>query len=307
VLAQTYTDFELTVVDDGSTDDSGLFVYNSSFPVRYIKQNNLGPGAARNNGVTETTSEFVAFLDADDEWHPRFLENSIALLDILSNESVAAVFSGYFEGPKHLVTERRWRAAGLETGIVTLTPKTPAPYVISLLNYMNAWSMVMRRDAFERNGGFYAKDKCIYAEDSYLWLKVLMREESIFIHFIPLVWWHNEDSGLSKNLTGMRPIEPFLSDSLGLRVNTPTHMLSVLDEVLALRAAKTAAVLSFWGQWQTAQHLLQVFPARRNARQKIVIAAKLAANPLGALAGSMARFVLATRRASNVRATTLSK
>lgn len=79
VFAQTYRNFEVIVVDDGSTDDSGLIA--QSFPdVSYIHQTNQGVAAARNHGIEAARGEFFAFLDQDDLWTPDKLKLQIDYL-----------------------------------------------------------------------------------------------------------------------------------------------------------------------------------------------------------------------------------
>ena len=80
VLAQNFRDFELIVVDDGSTDDtaSELASYGSS--IRVISKPNGGMSSARNAGIAQAGGEFVAFLDADDWWLPSKLERQVALM-----------------------------------------------------------------------------------------------------------------------------------------------------------------------------------------------------------------------------------
>lgn len=75
VFAQTYQDFEVVIVNDGSTDNSVAEVEKiADSRIRLIHQENTGVSAARNRGVEEATYELIAFLDADDEWKPEYLE-----------------------------------------------------------------------------------------------------------------------------------------------------------------------------------------------------------------------------------------
>jgi glycosyltransferase involved in cell wall biosynthesis len=83
VLAQTYTDYEIIVIDDGSTDNTAQVLQQliESGKIRYIWQENQGECAARNHGLHQARGEYVAFLDSDDLWLPQKLEAQVACLE----------------------------------------------------------------------------------------------------------------------------------------------------------------------------------------------------------------------------------
>jgi glycosyltransferase involved in cell wall biosynthesis len=113
ITAQTREDFEIIVVDDGSRDSGPELV--RAFPdsrVRLIRQQNSGPGAARNRGIAEARGKYLAFLDADDEWDPDFLERAVGYLG--ADPALAAVAFSWMDHPGRTMRLPRGITAGLQ-------------------------------------------------------------------------------------------------------------------------------------------------------------------------------------------------
>ena len=146
LLAQTYQDFEILVVDDGSTDDSAA-VAKSFFSVRYLYKSHSGISATRNLALKEARGELVAFLDADDLWLPEKLQKQVSYLD--ENPDCQLVYTlakNFFSGDPEAMTQRQKQL--LEA---------------NLDNYMA--SCCARRELFTRYGDF--REDYAVGEDTY--------------------------------------------------------------------------------------------------------------------------------------------
>lgn len=98
VLAQSFTDFEVIVVDDGSSDSGPAIARAYSDPrIRVVTQANRGLAGARNTGIREARGRYIALLDADDAWHPCKLDCLVAILDARGEAGVAFGHSRFID------------------------------------------------------------------------------------------------------------------------------------------------------------------------------------------------------------------
>lgn len=288
VLEQSYAGFEAIVVDDGSTDNGPALVNRIRDPrLRLVTQANAGPGAARNRGVELAAGPLVAFLDADDAWHADYLRESLAWMDRLDDD-VASLTWGMRIYPRGESTEKRWRKHEIPHGVFRLTPHASYRLIVGMLGNMLPSSTVVRRDAFKRLGGYYAKYRCVYSEDAYLWLHLLLHYKAAFDPR-PFTLRYEDASELAVNLKGVRPIEPFLLDPADLERDCPPELQPLLRQVLAARALKTASVYGYWGKNRQAQEMFRRFASLADWRLPYFATALVGCTPAGGWIGGLIR------------------
>jgi glycosyltransferase involved in cell wall biosynthesis len=288
ILNQSFGDFELIVVNDGSTDGSEKAVEMRRDPrLRLVSQPNAGPGAARNHGARLAGSSLLAFLDGDDAWHPDYLAESVHRMKDL-DPTVSSLTWGMDIHPGGESTARRWKEGGIPDGVFHAQPDSDATVIVAMLANMLPSSTVMRTEIFRELGGFYAKYRCVYSEDAWLYLRLLLRYPAAF-DYRPLTLRFEDASELAVNLKGARPIEPFLVDPDSVSEDCPTLMRPLLREVLARRALKTAGVYGYWGQHRKSRELFKKFVSPKDWRLPWFAVGLAGCTPFSGWAGGIAR------------------
>lgn len=286
ISKQTFQDFEVIIVDDGSTDDSrARACAHPDRRIQVLSQANTGPGAARNRGIACAHGELFAFLDADDEWRPEYLLSAIKTFE--EHKEIAATTCGYVEYPGGKSTETMWRKRGIKPGLQQLSPDTSPVLLSHVLSYMSPCSTVARADTVRRYGAFYDKGPR-FGEDSILWLKVLLNEP-VYFRLEPLACFHREASDLSGNYRAARPVEPFLTSPGEVASVCPPGLQPLLQALYATRACKTASMLGYWGQWREARRLFRQFVTWRHWRVPYFATALAGCTPLGGVMGRIMR------------------
>jgi glycosyltransferase involved in cell wall biosynthesis len=257
VLAQTHSPFEIIVVDDGSTDDGPEKVTGFNDPkIILIRQENKGPGAARNAGLSRAKGKYVAFLDADDEWMPSFLGAGLSLLeDEIAN--ITVVWTGYINYP-----DKSRNNIGMEklSGVYEITSGTDIKLVQQIINFICTCTAIIRTDVARKWGGFFDRYKCVMGEDRFFLLKLLFNER-IGIIPDPHAFYHREASDLcSWEFKTPPPLAPYIIDPSEIIASCPLSKQHLLKELLAILALERAKSLAYnFGRGREAMELLNYF------------------------------------------------
>jgi glycosyltransferase involved in cell wall biosynthesis len=170
VLRQTETDFELVVVDDGSTDATGQTVSEISDPrVRLLSQANCGLPAARNRAIAASKGRYVSFLDSDDLWLPEFLEHARQAIGAGAGVGFAYTDAYAFEASTGKV---RRGSAMVGSSPPVPPPTDPHEFLYELLqrNFVYV-STTVPRSVLDEVGAF--NEGRTASEDYDLWLRIL--------------------------------------------------------------------------------------------------------------------------------------
>lgn len=208
VLAQSYPDWEIVVVDDGSPDrgdlDRALAPYLER--IRLVRQENQGLAGARNSGISAARGEFLAFLDADDMWEPGYLETQLGCFQ--RDPELDLVYCDAWLFGSSAVAGLRAMALSPSHGPVTLASVLREECVVLVS------CAVARREAVVAAGGFDAFFR--RSEDFDLWIRMLSRGARFAYHTAPLARRRIHPNSLSADMEAMfRAATAVLEKALG--------------------------------------------------------------------------------------------
>ena len=196
VLAQTWKEMEVIVVDDGSTDQTNEVLKAYGDKIRVIRQQNGGPSAARNTGIKAATGEIIAFLDSDDEWLPLKTERQAKLLQRTASAGVVCCVCNarmlFSSG-----TVFSFESAGLHPEQAEGIWSNPVDILMNRFLFFNQ-VVAVRREALSQSG-LFREDLPYGLNDDYdLSLRLSLVGPWAFIAE-PLVEWHEHIDNISRS------------------------------------------------------------------------------------------------------------
>ena len=173
VLEQTYPDWELIVVDDGSHDGSGDIVKQYTDPrIRLLRQENAGVSTARNNGAAQAQAPYLCFLDADDWWEPAFLEEMNGLV---GRHPGAGIYGANYWFVKN--GQKRPSTIGFPEGFDEGEVNYCRLYASTLCMPLWTGAVCMPKAVFDAEGGFRPGLKL--GEDFVLWVHTALKHSTV--------------------------------------------------------------------------------------------------------------------------------
>lgn len=224
VFNQTFQNFEVVIVDDGSTDGSVAEVEKlSDSRIRLIHQKNAGVAAARNRGIEEAKGDLMAFLDADDEWKPEYLATQYHLSQKYPDCNVFACNYEFrnIEGKVTPTIIRKLPFTG-EDGILSNY------FEVASCSHPPLWtsSIVVKKQAIQAIGGFPVGIRS--GEDLLTWARLAVNGQIAYSKKVEAIY----DLGEGYVLTNLPPRRQDIGDPVGKEL---VKLLSVYPEKMALK------------------------------------------------------------------------
>ena len=212
VLAQTFADYELIIMDDGSKDDSfsiALKMIEGHGRCHLYRQKNAGVSMARNNGVALSQGDYLCFLDADDWWEPTFLEEMSKLIKEFPGAGIYGTNYTIVNETKH---KTRVAPIGVEDGFEKGYINYCQVYAKTLAMTLTSISVAIPRPIFDEMHGFPQGIKL--GEDFLLWIRIALKYKVAFLNK-PLAFYNQDVDATNRGVGKLYSPEQHMLWNLG--------------------------------------------------------------------------------------------
>lgn len=266
VLNQKFQNFEIIIVNDGSTDRGPEIVKSiKDSRINLINQKNSGVSSARNRGAKESRADLITFLDADDEWHPDFLDS---ILKLNKEYPKAGLYATAYEilDPygKNTTSNRKLKISNSQNNVIL----NYFQIVSQGIHPISSSSVCIPKKVFHRMGGF--PEGVAWGEDTYMWGKIGLYY-SIAYSFEIGATYHMEALNRSINTKQSVKEHPFLKiaqDSIK-KGEIPTEILEDFKEYIAFLKLITITKKLQFGENNEVSKLIFQCKTKRYRKKKI--------------------------------------
>ena len=269
VFAQTYRDYEIIVVNDGSTDNTEEILAPYFDRILYVKQSNAGPAAARNTALRCALGRYIALLDSDDQWLPQYLETMLAQMKAAPDIDVLYPNAILFGTPQ-------WEGKLFQDICPSRAPVTLEKFLARECNVFI--SAVFKRDLLDTVGMF--DENLCGSEDFDLWLRMLQQGYRFAFLREPLARYRKRTDSLSSSSRRyFQNVLRALCKALGASSTTPAQSELILRlirgveaEIGLVESKQKILARDFLG---AIRHLTDVLAHRSSWKLKLIAAALL--------------------------------
>jgi len=245
VLAQTYKDFEIVIIDDGSTDNTKEVLQKYADKIRYIMQPNKGVAIARNTGIHNSESEYIAFLDSDDEWLPEKLELQMSIVE--KNNDIGLVHTNDIQ------VSEGGQVLSIDTPNIKYLFGKISKYLLLRKASIKTSTVLLRRKCLEKVGLFDPYLSRLGVEDRDLWIRFTKYYNAFYIDK-PLVKYLVRSNSMSHNQKKMVEgryyvIDKYFPEKKGLNIQRRRMLSAIHFEVadgLSWRGNPRQSLKQYW-------------------------------------------------------------